>query len=87
MKSKVRFKGKLRSYLCWPLWLTIPMTLADVGLYFYDGLLQEQQSHSMYSSPQPSRYGIAFHCRQDPHHPGLPSSHYNCGYPLLYPPI
>ena len=36
MKSKVRFKGKLRSYLCWPLWLTIPMTLADVGLYFYD---------------------------------------------------
>ena len=36
MKSKVRFRGKLRSYLCWPLWLTIPMTLADVGLYFYD---------------------------------------------------
>ena len=36
MKSKVRFKGKLRSYLCWPLWLTIPMILADVGLYFYD---------------------------------------------------
>ena len=36
MISKVLFKGKLRSYLCWPLWLTIPMTLADVGLYFYD---------------------------------------------------
>ena len=36
MKSKVRFRGKLRSYLCWPLWLTIPMTIADVGLYFYD---------------------------------------------------
>ena len=29
MKSKVRFRGKLRSYLCWPLWLTIP-------IYFYD---------------------------------------------------
>ena len=36
MKSKVRFKGKLRSYLCWPLWLIIPMLLGDLGLYFYD---------------------------------------------------
>lgn len=36
MKSKIRFKGKLRSYLCWPLLLTIPLILADIGLYFYD---------------------------------------------------
>ncbi len=36
MKSKVRFKGKLRSYLCWPLMLTIPLILANIGLYFYD---------------------------------------------------
>ena len=36
MKSKIRFKGKLKSYLCWPLFLTIPLVLTDVGLYFYD---------------------------------------------------
>lgn len=36
MKSKVRFKGKMRSYLCWPLYLTLVLVLADVGLYFYD---------------------------------------------------
>lgn len=36
MKSKIRFRGKLRSYLCWPLFLTIPLVLADIGLYFYD---------------------------------------------------
>ena len=36
MKSKIRFKGKLRSYLCWPLLLTLPLILADIGLYFYD---------------------------------------------------
>lgn len=36
MKSKIRFKGKLKSYLCWPLILTIPLALADIGLYFYD---------------------------------------------------
>lgn len=35
MKSRVRFKGKLRSYLCWPLWLTIPMVLADIGIFFF----------------------------------------------------
>ncbi len=36
MKSKVRFKGKMRLYLSWPLYLTILLVLADVGLYFYD---------------------------------------------------
>lgn len=36
MKAKVRFKGKMKSYLCWPLLLTIPLILADIGLYFYD---------------------------------------------------
>lgn len=39
MKSKIRFRGKLKSYLCWPLYLTIPMVLADVGLYFYDTMV------------------------------------------------
>ena len=36
MKSKVRFKGKMRAYLCWPMYLTVLLVLADVGLYFYD---------------------------------------------------
>ena len=36
MKSKVRFKGKMRSYLCWPMYLTVLLVLADVGMYFYD---------------------------------------------------
>ncbi len=36
MRSKVRLKGKLKSYLCWPLFLTVLLILADIGLYFYD---------------------------------------------------
>lgn len=36
MKSKIRLKGKLRVYLCLPLFLTIPLVLADIGLFFYD---------------------------------------------------
>lgn len=36
MKSRIRFKGKLKAYLCWPIILAIPLTLADIGLYFYD---------------------------------------------------
>lgn len=36
MKSKIRLKGKLRVYLCLPLCLTIPLVLADIGLFFYD---------------------------------------------------
>ena len=36
MKSRIRFKGKLKAYLCWPLLLAIPLALADIGLYFYD---------------------------------------------------
>lgn len=36
MKSKIRLKGRLRIYLCLPLLLTIPLVLADVGLFLYD---------------------------------------------------
>ena len=36
MKSRIRFKGKLKAYLCWPLLLAIPLAMADIGLYFYD---------------------------------------------------
>lgn len=36
MKSKIRFKGKLRTYLWLPLLLTIPFVLANIGCYFYD---------------------------------------------------
>ncbi|MCM1106950.1 MAG: DHH family phosphoesterase [Blautia sp.] len=36
MKSKIRFRGKLKLYLCWPLVLTILLVLAAVGLFFYD---------------------------------------------------
>lgn len=34
MKGKIRFKGKLKGYLMTPLFLTIPMLLANVGIYF-----------------------------------------------------
>ena len=36
MKSKIRLKGKLRVYLSLPLFLTILLALADVGLYYYN---------------------------------------------------
>lgn len=36
MKSKIRFKGKLRSYMCWPLYMILPLVLANVGIYFHD---------------------------------------------------
>ena len=36
MKSKIRLKGKLSVYLSLPLFLTIPLALADVGLYYYN---------------------------------------------------
>lgn len=36
MKSKIRFKGMLKSYLCGPMFLTILLVLADVGLCLYD---------------------------------------------------
>lgn len=36
MKGKLKIKGKLRVYLCTPLFLTIPMVLANIGLYFVD---------------------------------------------------
>lgn len=36
MKKKIRFKGKLRNYLYWPMLLTILLLLINVGIYFYD---------------------------------------------------
>ena len=36
MKKKIRFKGKLRNYLYWPMLLTILLLLINIGVYFYD---------------------------------------------------
>lgn len=36
MKGKIKFKGKLKGYLTTPLFLVIPMVLANVGIYFVD---------------------------------------------------
>lgn len=36
MRSKIRFRGKLKHYLCWPIFLTVLLVLADVGLFYYD---------------------------------------------------
>ena len=36
MKKKIRFKGKLRNYLYWPMLLTILLLVINIGLYFYD---------------------------------------------------
>jgi c-di-AMP phosphodiesterase-like protein len=36
MKSKVRFKGKLKNYLYWPLYLTILLILVDIPVYYYN---------------------------------------------------
>lgn len=36
MKSNIRFKGKLRSYLCLPLYLAIVLVLINISMYFYD---------------------------------------------------
>ncbi len=36
MKSKIRFRGKLKHYLCRPIFLTVLLVLADVGLFYYD---------------------------------------------------
>lgn len=36
MNARIRFKGKLRSYMCWPLIIMIPMVLTDIGLMIYD---------------------------------------------------
>ncbi len=36
MKSNVRFKGKLRLYLSWPILLVIPLILANIPMYWKD---------------------------------------------------
>lgn len=36
MKSNIRFKGKLRNYLYWPLYLTVLLILINITIYFYD---------------------------------------------------
>lgn len=34
--NKIRFKGRLRSYLCWPLYLTVVLALLNIPVYLYD---------------------------------------------------
>lgn len=34
MKSKVRFKGKIRAYIMWPVWMTALVALFTVGIFF-----------------------------------------------------
>lgn len=36
MKGRIKFKGKLRSYLYWPIYITIFFALLNVGVYFID---------------------------------------------------
>lgn len=36
MKNDIKFKGKLRNYLYWPIYLTIILILIDIGMFFYD---------------------------------------------------
>ena len=36
MKSNIRFKGKLRRYLYWPLYVTVLLILVNISVYFYD---------------------------------------------------
>lgn len=36
MKGRIKFKGKLRSYLYWPLYITIFFALLNVGVYVID---------------------------------------------------
>lgn len=36
MKGNIRFRGKLRNYLYWPIFLTIPLLLASVAMYRFD---------------------------------------------------
>ena len=36
MKSNIKFRGKLRSYLQWPVVLTILLVILNIPLYFYD---------------------------------------------------
>lgn len=35
MKGNIKFKGKLRNYLNWPMYLTIVLIFMDAGLYWY----------------------------------------------------
>lgn len=36
MKKRIKFKGKLRSYMCWPLYFTIILICADTAAFYYD---------------------------------------------------
>lgn len=36
MKSKIRFKGRLKDYLYWPLYLTVLLVCMNIPVYFYD---------------------------------------------------
>lgn len=36
MKRRIKLKGKLRNYLCWPLYITPLFILIDVGMFFVD---------------------------------------------------
>ena len=36
MKSKMKLSGQLRSYLRWPLILSILMLVMNIGMYFVD---------------------------------------------------
>ncbi len=36
MKKRIKFKGKLRSYMCWPLYLTIVLVCTDIFAFMHD---------------------------------------------------
>ena len=36
MKKKIKFKGRLKSYMCWPLYLTLVLACADGIAMRYD---------------------------------------------------
>ena len=36
MKKKIKFKGRLKSYMCWPLYLTVVWICADSIAFKYD---------------------------------------------------
>lgn len=35
-RSKIKFKGKLRNYLYWPMYLTVVLAIMNIGIYLYD---------------------------------------------------
>ena len=44
MKSKMKLSGQLRSYLRWPLILSILMLVMNIGMYFVDVMAGEADS-------------------------------------------